>query len=123
MYTPKYFSAQEFKRCTPSCSIEDMDEEFLRKIDEVREKAGIPMYMLSAYRSPQWEVGKGRSGKGDHPQGCGVDFRCLTGAERYKILRAAFEVGFRRIGIAKTYIHLGTGENLPQDVVWHYYGD
>ncbi|MBO4657967.1 MAG: hypothetical protein J5639_09370 [Bacteroidales bacterium] len=117
----KYFKDAEFRRCTPSCSIDQMDPGFMNKLDEVREIAGIPIVLTSAWRSIIWEKMHGRSGDGDHPQGRGVDVKCNTSQNRYKIVRAALIVGFRRIGIGKTFIHLGDATNLPQDVIWDYY--
>lgn len=117
----KYFKPEEFARCTPPCSIDQMNPHFLEKLDKMRERAGIPMVLNSAWRSKAWELKHGRSGEGDHPQGEGVDVRCNTSQNRYKLVRAAIEVGFRRLGIGKTYIHVGDAENLPQDVIWHYY--
>ena len=119
--TSKYFAPAEFVRCTPFCSIEQMDQGFLNLMDEVRKRAGIPLVMTSAYRSVSWELTHGRSGKGDHPQGVGVDFKCSTSATRYKIVKAALECGVRRIGISKNFIHIGMGQGLPQNVIWDYY--
>jgi uncharacterized protein YcbK (DUF882 family) len=120
MVTSKYFKEEEFKRCSPSCSLQDMDQDFMNKLDALREAAGIPLVITSAYRPVAWEKSKGRSGTGDHPQRCAVDIRCNTSVNRYKILKAAFALGFRRIGVANGFIHVGTGNNLPQDVVWMY---
>ncbi|PXV60170.1 peptidase M15-like protein [Dysgonomonas alginatilytica] len=120
MITSKHFTEKEFQKCTPSCSLQDMDQGFINQLDELRKEAGIPLVLSSAYRSPAWEKSKGRSGDGDHPQKKGVDIRCNTSANRYKILKAAYKLGIRRIGIAKTYIHIGSGDNLPDDVAWMY---
>lgn len=117
----KYFAEAEFRRCTPPCSLQDMDQDFMRKLDASREEAGIPYVLNSAYRSVAWEKSKGRSGEGDHPQGKGVDIRCNTSANRMKIVRSLLDNGIRRIGIAKTYVHAGDGDDLPKDVIWHYY--
>ena len=119
----KYFKAKEFKACTPPCDISQMDAGFLALLDRVRERAGIPMVMNSAYRSREWEIAHGRSGEGDHESGEGVDVRCRTSANRYKIVKAALEEGVPRIGIAKTYIHLGQRASLPQGVIWDYYDE
>ncbi len=117
----KYFKEAEFLRCNPPCSIDQMDPDFLSKLDRIRERAGIPMVLNSAYRSRAWELMHGRSGEGDHPQGKGVDVRCNTSSNRYKIMRAALEIGIRRLGVGKSFIHIGDAENLPQDVIWDYY--
>ena len=58
----KYFSPAEFKRCTPSCSIEQMDPAFLERLDRFREFVGIPLVLSCAYRSLRWELSRGRTG-------------------------------------------------------------
>lgn len=121
MITAKYFTESEFRQCVPSCSLQDMDQDFMRKLDNARYQAGIPFVLNSAYRSVAYEKSKGRSGQGDHPQRKGVDIRCNTSSNRMKIIRALLDNGFTRIGIGKTYIHAGMGVNLPQNVIWHYY--
>ncbi|MBR0246048.1 MAG: DUF882 domain-containing protein [Bacteroidales bacterium] len=117
----KYFSESEFKRCTPSCRMEQMDPAFLALLDRVREAAGIPLVLNSAYRSPAYEKKKGRTGTSSHCDGKAVDIRCNASTNRYKILKAAMECGIRRIGVGKTYIHLDSSETHAQDVIWHYY--
>lgn len=118
--TSKYFREDEFRRCTPPCSLQDMDQEFITLLDALRAEAGIPLTLNCAYRSPEYERSKGRSESGDHPQGRGVDIRCITSDHRYLILRAAFKLGVTRIGIAGSFVHIGSGRDLPQRVVWGY---
>lgn len=118
----KYFNPSEFKRCTPSCSIDQMDPAFLAKLDQLREKADIPLVLNSAYRSEAWEIRHGRAGTSAHCLGQAVDIRCNTYANRYKILKAALALGFRRVGVAKTYIHVDCSMAHAQDVIWDYYG-
>lgn len=118
----KYFCQAEFKRCTPSCSIDQMDADFLLLLDEVREKAGVPLVLNSAYRSKAYEKKKGRAGTSSHCEGKAVDIRCNTYANRYRIVKAALECGITRIGIAKTYIHLDNATTHTQEVIWDYYG-
>lgn len=117
----KYFNEKEFNNCTPSCSMSDMDSDFLILLDNLREKAGIPIVLNCAYRSKQWDLAKGRSGNSAHTQGKAVDIRCTTSQNRYKILQAAIQLGIKRIGIGKNYIHIDNAENLTQEVIWHYY--
>lgn len=118
----KYFLPSEFKACTPSCSIEQMDQAFLAKLDAVRERAGIPLVLNSAYRSPAWEKKHGRAGTSAHCEGKAVDIRCNASSNRYKIVKAALECGVRRIGIGPTYIHIDMAGDHAQDVIWDYYG-
>ena len=122
MKQARYFKDAEFKKCTPPCSIEDMDEDFLYMLDAIRHTAGIPLVLNSAYRSVQYEKSKGRSGSGAHTYGMAVDIRCTSGVNRLKIIEAAIKCGIVRIGIAKTYIHVDIGERvgLPANI-WTYY--
>lgn len=117
----KYFKPSEFRACTPSCKETDMDQDFLLLLDRIRESAGIPMVLNSAYRSREYELKHNRSGNSAHTRGMAVDVRCNTSANRFRIIRAAIGWGVRRIGIAETYIHLDNDPTLPQDVLWHYY--
>lgn len=116
----KYFVDREFRRCNPPCSIEDMQQAFLNKLDEVREKAGIPLVLNSAYRSPEWDKKQGRTGTGAHTIGQAVDIRCNSDANRYKIIKAALECGIRRIGVYPSWVHIDTaGNGYAQDIIWY----
>lgn len=121
MIVAKYFSESEFQKCDPPCSLQNMNQGFMNLLDRLRMVAGIPLVLNSAYRSQDYERRKGRSGNGDHPQGKGVDIRCNTSQNRHKILQAAYALGIPRIGVGKTYIHIGIGTGLPQQVTWDYY--
>lgn len=117
----KYFSDSEFKKCNPSCSIEDMDSEFMELLDRLRENAGIPLVLNCAYRSKEYDIMKNRSGNSAHTKGKAVDIRCYDSQNRYKILNAALKLGINRIGIGQNFIHLDNDSTLPQNVIWHYY--
>lgn len=121
MKTSKYFAPAEFKRCTPSCTIDQMDQRFLDTLDALRAQAGIPLVLNCAYRSVAHEEVRGRSGNSAHTKGLAADIRCNSSATRWKIVTAALALGIRRIGIGKSYVHVDIDGALPQDVVWHYY--
>lgn len=118
----RYFKDEEFGRCAPPCSIDDMEQSFMDVLDELRERAGIPLVLNSAYRSRDYELTKGRSGNSSHTHGLAVDIRCATSQNRMKIIRAALEMGVARIGVAGTYVHVDIGDRvgLPVDVIWTY---
>ena len=119
----RYFSESEFKKCVPSCSIEDMDGAFLYLLDEARERAGIPFVLNCAYRPKAWDLAKGRSGNSAHCSGKAVDIRCNTSTNRMKIVQGLLAAGFTRIGIGKTFVHADSDETKPQGVIWHYYDE
>ena len=117
----KWFKEEEFKRASPSCSLSDMDEDFMKQLDECRDFAGIPFVINSAYRSVQYEKRKGRSGTSQHCFGRAVDIRCVTNADRYRILASLLVAGFRRIGIGDNFIHVDSGyPDASQPIIWTY---
>lgn len=120
MITSKYFSEKEFNRCTPSCSLQDMNQEFMNKLDQLRELAGIPLVINSAFRSVQHEKSKGRNGTSSHVLGVAIDIRCNGSQNRFKVLESAQKLGFKRIGVAKSFIHLDISKKHAQNVIWTY---
>lgn len=121
MITAKYFKESEFKKCVPSCSLQDMQQHTMDRLDKAREIAGIPFVLNCAYRSVAWDKSKGRDGESAHCKGEAVDIRCNTSANRMKIVKSLLKAGFPRVGVGKNYIHADDCETLPQDVMWHYY--
>lgn len=121
MITSRYFSEREFQRLTPSCSLQDMSQALMNRLDNARHQAGIPFVLSCAYRSAAWDRAKGRSGNSAHTRGLAVDIVCHTSANRYKVVDALLANGFRRIGIGKTFIHADIDDTLPNPVIFHYY--
>ena len=118
----RYFVEKEFNRCTPPCSMADMDADFINILDAVRHEAGIPLVLNSAFRSAEYEISKGRKGTSAHTYGLAADIRCTDGVNRLKIIEAAVKCGIRRIGIAKNYIHLDIADRVGKPAnIWTYY--
>lgn len=118
----KHFKEEEFRKATPSCSLSDMDEEFMSKLDVSRDIAGIPFVINSAFRPSAWDLSKGRSGSGAHTKiPCkAVDIKCVTNAQRFCILSSLLVVGFRRIGIGSNFIHVDDEYPNSQPIIWTY---
>jgi uncharacterized protein YcbK (DUF882 family) len=115
-----YFTKAEFD-CKHTGKNE-MQPEFMAKLQLLREKYGRPIRITSGYR--HWthpvEARKGHT-TGEHTRGTCADIACTSGAERYKIIQLALGLGFPRIGIAKNFIHLGIGgAGLPSPTIWDY---
>lgn len=104
MYNSKFFTDDEFTRV--GCSRSQICDESLERLDRAREIAGVPFVVNSAYRSPEFEVSKGRSGSSAHCLGRAFDIRCRNSSERYSIVFGAVAAGFSRIGIGSTFVHM-----------------
>ena len=97
-----------------------MKQTTMSKLDTAREIAGIPFVLTSAYRSLAHDRGKGRSRTGAHTLGRAVDIKCNTSRNRFLIVNALLKAGFKRIGVAKTFIHADDSETHDQEVMWLY---
>lgn len=55
---------------------------------------------------------------GAHGDGSAVDIRCSSSTDRYAIVKALTDAGFRRIGIYDRHIHADLSLTRPQSVMW-----
>jgi hypothetical protein len=109
----RYFSPNER-------NVAGLKHELLEKLDEARHIAGIPFVLNSGLRTPEQNKQAGGSPNSAHLTGEAVDIRCRNSAERHKIVTALYQVGFKRVGVAETFVHADISETLPQEVMWLY---
>lgn len=100
--------------------LDKMNQEFLSKLDEARELAGIPFKINSAYRSPEHNAKIGGKPNSSHLRGLAVDISVRDSRSRFIVLDALIRVGFNRIGIADTFIHVDLDREKSDKVVWTY---
>ena len=98
----------------------NMNQEFLLKLDEARELAGIPFKINSAYRTPEHNAKIGGKPNSSHLKGLAVDISVTNSRQRFIVLNALLNVGFTRIGIADTFIHVDLDNGKSKDVIWTY---
>ena len=97
----------------------NMSKEFLFVLDEAREVSGIPFIINSAYRSPEHPLSI-KNPSSSHIKGLAVDIKATDSNTRFKIVQALITVGFTRIGIADTFIHVDLDLDKTQNVIWTY---
>lgn len=112
----KYFDTDEMK-CS-HCGECKMDEHFMDMLDSLRAAVGKPLLVNSGYRCPAHD--KEIKGEGNHTQGKAVDIACSDSTLRFSIIRQAILLGFKRIGIAREFVHLDLVSEHPNDVIWLY---
>jgi hypothetical protein len=93
---------------------------FVKKLDAVRDIAGIRLDVDSGFRTPQRNAAVGGEPGSAHLTGEAADIRAISSRTRFLVLNAAYCVGFKRIGIGDTFIHLDDSTSLVQKVVWLY---
>jgi uncharacterized protein YcbK (DUF882 family) len=115
----KYFTEAEFK--CKHCGKCEMDQEFLDKINKLREEYGQPLVVTSGYRCPEHPAERIKVGRsGMHTTGKAADFAVL-GSAAMDLLSIALKHGFTGIGVQQKgggrFIHLDT-RNTP--ALWSY---
>ena len=113
----KYFTESEFN------NFEMMDENLLSMLDDLREAYGHPIKLTSTYRSPDHPIEAKKTKPGEHAYGAAVDIACVGGEATYKLVKAAIDVGFTRIGISRknNFVHVGIGyPDAPPVTIWTY---
>jgi len=121
----KHFDFEEFDCPTlegsglPTSDGGKMCIDFLKKLDEAREIANVPFVITSGYRTPQHNLDVGGRVGSSHCKGLAVDIACNNSGDRVKILTALIQVGFRRIGIHKSFIHSDLDHDKP-NALWLY---
>tara|TARA_R100000951_G_scaffold116142_2_gene126698 strand:+ start:482 stop:826 length:345 start_codon:yes stop_codon:yes gene_type:complete len=113
----KYFEESEFN------GFEMMDEKLLSMLDDLREAYGYPIKLTSTYRSPDHPIEAKKSKPGEHAYGAAVDIACIGGEATFKLVKAAIETGFKRIGISRknNFVHVGIGyPDAPDTTIWTY---
>jgi uncharacterized protein YcbK (DUF882 family) len=113
----KYFTESEFNE------FDKMDPTLLGALDDLREAYGYPITLTSTYRSPDHEIEAKKAKPGEHTHGAAVDIACVGGEATYRLVKAAIEVGFKRIGISRkrNFVHVGIGyADAPPITIWTY---
>lgn len=116
----RWFKLEEFEKCVPSCKMEQCDEVALQRLDRLRSLCGFPIKLNSAYRSSEYDKSKGRSGTSAHCRGLAFDVFCRNAEQRAYIVATAQKVGFLRIGIGTTFVHLDCDYTKPYPRIWLY---
>jgi hypothetical protein len=99
-----------------------MDPQFMERLEALREAWGKPLVITSAYRCGNHPVERAKMGTripGEHTMGRAVDVAMLQGEDRTQFVRLALNLGFKRIGIGASFIHLGgSADHTP--AIWSY---
>jgi len=121
----RYFELSEFDSPDKPGSGENMQSEFMRKLDFARELAQVPFVVSSGYRTLAHNKGLieksyNASPNSSHLRGWAADIRTRNGQERYKVLDGLIRAGFERIGIGSRFIHVDADPKKPTPRIWTY---
>lgn len=98
-----------------------MHPEFLAMLDEARGSTGLPFKITSGYRTEEHNASVGGVKGSSHCKGYAADISIYawSEAEVVRLIANLVKAGFRRIGRAKTFVHV---DNDPhkREAYWDY---
>ena len=92
----KNFSAVELRCHCPKCNRQQPNkvlQESLDLLQQLREKIGRPLSLVSAYRCAEHPVEKRKPTPGQHNKGTAFDIAVGDGSEAYEVMKHAFALG------------------------------
>lgn len=112
----KYFELSEFD--CPCCHLNFMDSNFLEKIDKARDIAKLYFHINSGYRCGKHNKAVGGIPNSSHLSGHAADIR-VNSDTRDVVVKTLRKAGFKRIGIAATFVHADNDPNKDK-ATWYY---
>ena len=124
------FSKAEFDcKCDNCGGANEMDEHFISRLQDLRDKCGFPFRITSGYRCPLHpiEAAKKEAGRlSAHSTGLAADI-AVRGSEAFTLIKHATDLGFVGLGVAQKgdsrFIHLdmcSPEQGFPRPYVWSY---
>ena len=116
----KHFFISEFDSLDLKGSGQFMDKTFLSMLDEARGIANIPFKINSGFRTVAHNATVKGVKSSSHLKGLACDISCVDSRSRFTVINALISVGFTRIGISSSFIHVDLDYDKPQNVIWTY---
>jgi len=116
--TLKYFKESEFT-CKCGCGETIISRNLLEMLDEARDFAKTPFVINSGYRCKNHSESI-KNPTSSHIKGLAVDIKCTNSKKRAIIIDALGYVGFKRFGLADTFIHTDLDEGKSNPSIWLY---
>ncbi len=119
----EHFQDSEFycKCSRPQCSGKRAPHpELLQRLERIRQLYRKPLVILSGVRCVEQNAAVGGVKDSEHLTGEAADIACTESAARMALVKFALLADVRRIGIGKTFLHLGISPSHVQDVCWLY---
>ena len=113
----KNFSKSEFAAEDGRCWI---NTDFVSRLQTARDIADVPFNITSGCRTEEQNKRVGGVRNSAHLRGLAADIAIYNTSDRYAILRSLFDVGFTRVGLSSSFIHVDDDFTLPTRRAWVY---
>ena len=116
----KYFTYEEFDSPDFVGSGKLVSDELISMLDVARKKYGKYMVINSGYRTIEHNAEVGGKPESSHLKGLAADISCTNSTDRFLLEGILREVGFTRVGMGNTFIHVDIDKEKTQKVLWTY---
>lgn len=111
-----YFKEDEFE-CECGCGLNNIDVTLVSLLDHARHFAEIPFKINSACRCEVHNKNVGGVKDSSHCKGLAVDISCRSDERRFSMVSALLKVGFKRVLIYDTFIHVDIDLDKPNPIL------
>ncbi len=94
--------------------------DLLLRLERIRQLYRKPIVVLSGVRCVEQNAAVGGTCDSEHLVGKAADVACADSAARMALVKFALLADVRRVGIGRTFLHLGVSSSHDQDVCWLY---
>lgn len=116
----KYYKSLDFDSPDLAGSGDNMQNELIEKLILAIIIYGKVPHINSGYRTKEYNKKVNGADNSAHLRGYAVDLSVMNGRDRFVLLNSLIAVGFTRIGVGKTFIHVDCDPSLPEKVLWTY---
>jgi uncharacterized protein YcbK (DUF882 family) len=114
-----FFKESEFA-CRDKCGMPVLvNPDLLVRLDKLREAYGKPLHVTSGMRCSRQNARAGGEKDSEHLTGDAADLACLNSRDRYNLITAALQL-FDRVGIGRSFLHVGVSSDHDPKVIWVY---
>lgn len=106
--------------CRCGCGLYIENPDLITLLYHIEKAFGRELKIVSGTRCPAHNIAVGGAKSSAHLKGEAADIACDKSYDRYLLLKLALDFGAKRVGIAKTFIHVDVSKTLPQNVIWLY---
>ena len=112
----KNFKESEFT-CNCGCGLNNINDDVVLMLDTARELAQVPFKINSACRCEKHNKMVGGVTDSAHCKGLAVDISARDDRSRFIIVSALMKVGFTRVLIYDTFVHVDMDLSKPNPIL------
>ena len=113
----KYEHFTDGELACPCCLVNGVKDEFMTKIEAIREELDLPMYVTSGFRCDTYNKAIKGARRSAHKNGLALDIMRKDGIYARKVTELAIKHGINGIEIGTGHIHLDDKDRVAP-VIW-----